>query len=538
MNASRVMDPITTEVIGSLLATISEEMSAALVRTAYSPNIKERADCSTAVFDRDGRVVAQAQRLPMHMGSLLGSVQEIVDRFPVASLADGDMFIANDPYTGGGSHLPDLNVVAPVFDEGSLIGFVANIAHHSDVGGMVAGSESAACTSIYQEGLRLPPMRLCAAGEVCEEIIELVKLNSRTPADRDGDLRAQVAANVVGTRGLREVCKRYGTATVADQMSDVLTATAQRIRSRLTELPDGTYEHTEWMDRGFGAEEPVAIHARVTVDGGRLQVDFAGTAQQLESGRNIPLGATKATVFSVVKSFIDPYVPSNAGFYDAIEVVAPPGCVVNPEPPAAVSARALTSAIVADAVVGALSAAVPDRAVAPSGPHQLMILSGPGHHEEGYFVDYETFAGALGARPDRPGMDAVRVYASGASNLPVEPLEHAFPLLVERYEVRQGSGGGGRHRGGHGIRRDYRILSSEATVELTGERQERGARGAAGGADGAPGEFVLNPGTEREQRLPGVVTGLRLQRGDVISIRTPGGGGYGDPPGEASRTET
>lgn len=527
MSKGNYFDPIVTEVMGSLLIAISEEMSAALVRTAYSPNIKERADCSTAIFDSSGAVVAQAQRLPLHMGSLLGTVAEVVKRFPVSSLGEGDMFLANDPYTGGGSHLPDLNVVAPVFYEGKLVAFVANCAHHSDVGGMVAGSESASSTDIYQEGIRIPPLRLSRRGEIDDGIVELVQLNSRAPAERDGDLRAQIAANTVGARGVQEMCDRYGAMAVAGNMEALLSATEKRARHRYAQMVDGVYSHVEYMDPGLGSGGPIAIAVTVKCSGDTLKIDFTGTDPQVPSGRNVPFGATLATVYAVAKTLLDPRIPSNSGFYRAIDVTAPPGTVVNPTSPAPVSARALSASIVADAVVGAISQAVPNGAVAASGPHQLMTMSGVDDRLGEFFVNYETFAGGLGARAHKNGMDAVRTYPSGAANLPVEPLEHAFPVLIERYELLQGSGGKGLFKGGDGIRRDYRIRTTEVHVGLTGERQSVPACGVDGGADGAVAAFVLNPGTDREEKLPGIVADVVLTEGDVLSIQTPGGGGNG-----------
>lgn len=546
-----MLDPITTEVIGSLLVSITEEMSAALIRTAYSPNIKERADCSTALFDADGNVLAQAQRLPLHMGSLIGSVEQIVRRFPLDRLQPGDMFLANDPYNGGGSHLPDLNLVAPAFWEDELVGFVANIGHHSDVGGMVPGSESAECRDIFQEGLRLPPLRLCEDGKIREDVLELVQLNSRVPHDRAGDLRAQVAANRVGERGVWELCRRYGVERVRAHAAGLLQATERRARAIFAQIPRGEYVHEEPFDpsadvppaRTTVAGRPAAGRWHLTMDAGsppivrvRLQVDaegllfdFAGTSPQLPNGRNVPRSALLATVYCVVRSLLDPDIASNSGFYRSIRVDAPAGCLVNPIPPGAVGARALTCGVLADGIVGAVSRAVPARAVAGSGPHQLAIPSGLDPRTGEFFVDYETFAGALGARAYHDGLDAVRIYASGAANLPVEPLEHAFPLRVERYELLTDSGGAGTFRGGLGIRRDYRVLPPEVEVALTGERHHVAARGANGGENGALGRFVLNPGTADERRLPSVARSVVLRQGDLLRIETPGGAGYGPP---------
>jgi N-methylhydantoinase B len=520
------LDPITTEVLASAFLSITDEMSTVLIRTAYSPNIKERADCSTALFDAQGRILAQSQRLPLHMGSLLGSVRHIRDRFPLESLKPGDMLLANDPYHGGGSHLPDFNLIAPIFSGDHLIAFAANTAHHSDVGGMVPGSESADCREIYQEGLRLPPVRLCAEGAVQEDIMEIVKLNSRVPKDRDGDLRAQIAANRVATTRVVEVCERYGVAGLRAHGDALLRSTEQRIRSHFARMGDEEHVYEAALDPLPTGEE-VLIRVRIRAVGDALEMDFTGTSPQMGWARNVPYYALAATAYCVVKSLLDPTIPSNDGFYRSLRVVAPEGCVVNPTAPAPVGARALTCGIVADAIVGALSSALPDRAVAESAPHQLITLAGSDPRDGGFFVNYETIAGALGAREAHDGHDGVRIYASGAANLPIEPLEQSFPFLIERYELIQESGGTGRTRGGKGIRRDYRILNEQTEVSLTGERHINAARGRLGGGDGAVGRFILNPGTPGEKELPRVARGILLKKGDVLRVETPGGAGFG-----------
>ncbi|GAA4186095.1 hydantoinase B/oxoprolinase family protein [Gryllotalpicola kribbensis] len=521
------LDPITTEVIGSALFAITEEMSGALMRTAYSPNIRERGDCSTGLFDAEGRVLAQSQRLPLHMGSLLGSVQAVHRAHPADTLRPGDMFVANDPYHGGGSHLPDVNVVAPIFSHDRLIGYAASTAHHSDVGGIAAGSESADCREIFQEGLRLPPVRLVEAGRVNEDVIAIVALNSRVPGDRGGDLRAQIAANRVAEQRLIELDDRYGSENLRGYLEALLEATEKRIRARYAEIAPGVYEHDEYMDP-LPDGTPLRIHVRLEVRDGRLIFDFAGSSPQMPYARNVPLAATAATAFCVVKTLLDPGIATNDGFYRSVEIHAPESTIVNPVEPAPVGARALSCGVLADAIAGVLSLAAPDRIVAGSGPHQLVVLAGLDDRSGSYFVNYETIAGALGATAAYDGLDAVRIYASGAANLPVEALERAFPLRIERYELRDGSGGVGAHSGGRGIRRDYRILSESAQISLTGERHVEPALGVAGGGDGAPGRFLLNPGTEDETELPRIARDLLLRAGDVLRVETPGGAGYGE----------
>ena len=524
---SRV-DPIKAEVVARYLLATAEEMGATLMRTAFSPNIKERADCSTAIFDAAGQVVALAQRVPIHLGSMVGAVDAIRARFTAAEIAPGDMFIANDPYNGGGSHLPDINVIAPVFAEGRIVAFVANIAHHADVGGMVPGSEAAICKTIYQEGLRIPPVRIMRNGEANRDVMDLILLNSRTPKERSGDLKAQFAANVVGVRGVMALIERYGVAEVEATVAAYLDFTERRFRAAIARLPQGVYRAEDALD-GDREGEQAAIKLTLKVWADVLEFDFSGSARELASARNIPYRALLATVYTVAKSLLDPDVPANAGYYRTLMIHAPQASVVGPTPPAAVGARSISCGVLGDVIASALSQAMPASALAASGPHHLIVLSGTDPRTGEYFVDYETVAGGMGARPYRDGVDAVRVHASGASNLPVEALEHAYPLRVERYALREDSGGGGQFRGGMGVIRDYRILADDVTVSLSSERQHVAAAGLEGGYSGRAGEFVYNPECRDERKLPSAAGEIALPRGSLLRIATPGGGGYGQP---------
>lgn len=522
---ARTVDSITAEVVSRHLLSIAEEMAATLIRTSFSANTKERADCSAAVFDRVGRVIAQAHRVPLHLGSMLGAVQAIMERFSVGEIAPGDMFVVNDPYTGGGSHLPDLNVIAPVFRGDTIVGYVANIAHHADVGGMVPGSEAAVCRSIFQEGLRIPPVRIMREGKINQDVFDLILINSRTPDERNGDLKAQFASNLVGIRGVQALFERYGANTDA-AIEAYLAFTRRRFEAAVSRIKPGVYRTEDFLD-GNGPAEKARIALELTITESRLHFDFAGTAPQLTWARNIPRQALVATVYTVAKSLLDPDVPANAGYFDAIEISAPPGTVVQPVSPAPVGCRSMSCGVLGDTVAMALSQAMPDRALAACGPHQLVVFAGPEHNGSGYFVNYETIAGGMGARPYTDGMDAVRVHASGAANLPIEALEHAYPLRVERYAIREGSGGGGTFRGGSGVVREYRALSDGIVVSLSAERQNVPASGMQGGQPGATGRFVLDPGTPSECVLNSAESEMPLRRGSVLAIYTPGGGGYG-----------
>jgi N-methylhydantoinase B len=520
------IDPIRAEVVARYLLGVTEEMGAALTRTAFSPNIKERADCSTAIFDGNGNVVALPQRVPIHLGSMVGVVDAILQRYERAEIRPGDMFMANDPYHGGGSHLPDINVIAPVFVGDEIVAFVANIAHHADVGGMVPGSEAAVCSSIFQEGIRIPPVRIMVEGKLNRDVLDILLLNSRTPDERAGDLRAQFAANTVGLRAMQDLFERYGVASLQQTMGGYLDYTERRFAAAIATLPKGTYTAEDFLD-GNNEGERAAIRLTLTVGEGKLNFDFSGSAPQLQTARNIPYRALIATIYTVVKSMLDPEVPANAGYFRTIEIQTPVASIVGPVSPAAVGARAISCAVLGDVIAVALSQAMPGKALARSGPHQLIVLAGDDPRNGRYFVNYETIAGGMGARSYRDGMDAVRVHASGSSNLPVEALEHAYPFLIERYALRDGSGGAGTFTGGTGVVRDYRVLGDNVVLSLSSERQHVAAAGSEGGEDGAVGRFTLDPDTPQERRLPAAAADIRLVRGQVLRVSTPGGGGFG-----------
>ena len=522
-------DPLLSEVIANLLLSVAEEAGLALIRSAHSPNVRERRDCSTAILDPRGQVVAQAPFIPMHLGSMLGLIGEVLQRFPADSLRPGDVFLANDPYNGGGSHLPDITVVAPAFHNGELVAWVSNIAHHADVGGMVPGSESAACTTIYQEGLRLPPVPVRPELGERDPVVQLILLNTRTPEERLGDLQAQMAALNVGVKGVGEVFERFGPDAVSDGMDRFLDYCEGRVRRNIDRLREGTYTSVDYLDDDGFREEPVAIQCTATVADGGIVLDFAGTAPQMASGKNVPFVATMSVAYCIVKMLLDPELPATSGTYRAVEIRAPKGCLVNPTPPAAVGARAISCGILGDVVVGALGQSMPEMALASSGPHSLTTFAGTDPRSGQPFVDYETVAGALGARAVHDGTDAVRIHASGAANLPVESLELDYPLEVVRYELVRDGGGAGTYRGGLPVRRDTRVLGTEATVSTSADRQRRPASGLRGGVSGAPGSFKLNPDTSTERSVPAVSPSHPLAAGDIVSVQTPGGGGYGDP---------
>ena len=527
----KAIDRITTEVIAHRFNATAEEMLATLVKTAYSPNIKERGDCSTAAFDATGNVLALGTSSAIHFGSMLGMVQNLSRYYPFEGLKPGDAYLTNDPYVGGGSHLPDLSVTSPVFVNDGLVGFVSSLAHHSDVGGKVAGSESADCTSIYQEGLRIPPVKLVDEGEPCTDVLDIVLVNSRTPGERSGDIKAQLAANLTGVRRIEETFRRFGDDTTLAGMIALLDYSEARTRAEIAKIPDGTYENEIFLDHDGIQARNVRLKVAVTIDGDAIHFDFAGSDPQVEGARNCVLNATQAGVYQAVKVVTDPTLPPNGGYFRAITVTAPPGSVLNCVPPAAVGDRSPTTNLLGDLLHGALAKAVPERIMAGCGPRQGMIFSGIDPRRGSYFVDYDIFAGGAGALSNEDGKDAIRVHATTANSTPAEATEQEFPLTVGRCELMRDSGGPGRFRGGLGIRIDITMWADHARVSGRGMCQELAAPGLLGGNGGGVSRFILHPDGARERRLPSVFTELAVEAGTTVRIETPSGAGFGDPLG-------
>lgn len=518
-----------TELIASALEAAAAEMCASLIRSAYSPNVKERGDCSTAICDVQGRTLALATHAPSHLGSTLRLVPAILERFPLASLRPGDAFFANDPYIVGVTHLNDCTVAAPIFVDGALVAFGTAVAHHSDVGGRVPGSESGDSTSIFQEGIRVPPIKLFSEGAVLKDVLELFLLNSRTPHFNEGDIFAQRAATNVGAQRVQDLYARFGATASVGAIARMLDATERRFRDLINrDLRDGVYYAEDWLDEDGINDEPVKLAVQATVRGSDLEFDFSACAKQLGTGKNVPYTHTMATVYYCVKAMIDPDLPINEGMYRPIRVLAPEGSIVNPRAPAGVGSRGLTSMILSDVLVDVLGQAAPERAIAPGGPYQGIILSGWDPGRGRFFVDYENFAGGHGASVRGDGMDVAQIHMTNTSNLPVEVMEIEFPVRVERYEIVPDSGGAGRYRGGTGVCRELRILT-ESNVALRSARQKFPALGREGGLAGTTGSFVLDRDNEPPKRLPSTASEVPLKPGDLLRIVSPGGGGYGDP---------
>jgi N-methylhydantoinase B len=516
------LDPVTLEILRNRLEGIAEEMGQVLIRGAYSPNIKERQDCSTALFDADGRMIAQAEHIPVHLGAMPEAVAAVRERDP----DPGDAYILNDPFAGG-THLPDVTVVSTVAPAGEILGYAVTRAHHADVGGGTPGSMPAGATEIYQEGLRIPAVRIVANGETDEDLLEFVLANVRNPAERRADLRAQLAANDRGERRLGDLLDEYGRKQLENAFDAVIDYSRERIETEITEIPDGTYEATDVLEGDGVSDEEIPIVATVTVDGTSVAVDFAGTAAQVAGNMNAPLAVATSAVYFVVRAVTDPEIQPNQGCYDPIEVTAPEGSLLNPTPPAAVvGGNVETSQRVTDVVLAAFAEALPGTVPAQGqGTMNNTIIGSQrdgGDREADGFTYYETVGGGDGASPGSDGMDGVQVGMTNTLNTPIEALETEYPLSVDRYALRSGSGGDGRHRGGLGIERSVTV-EVDAVVSLLAERRRYAPQGAAGGVPGSTGENLIDG-----DPVPAKTT-VEVDAGTTVTVRTPGGGGYGDP---------
>ena len=543
-------DPIELEIFKNLYHSIAEEMGAALRRTAFSPNIKERRDYSCAVFDSDGEVIAMGDHMPVHLGSMPMSVRAAIDRF---SLAAGDMVMLNDPFAGG-THLPDITLVAPVFvgrgKQRSRSGmgpdfYVASRAHHADVGGTYPGSMGL-CREIYQEGFRIPPVKVMRGGAMDRDVAALLLANVRTPEEREGDLGAQIAACHTGAARLREICARYGLERARRAAADLLAYSEEMMAAFLAQVPAGVYRAEDFLDNDGVNDRPVRIAVAVTVHKRpakasrsrrrtrvgvpapqQVTVDFTGTDLQVEGSVNAVEAITCSACFYVFRCLLREDVPATAGLMRGIRVIAPEGTVVNARPPAAVAGGNVeTSQRIVDVLLRALAQAVPERIpAAASGTMNNLTIGGIDPRTGEPFAYYETVAGGMGARPTTDGVSGVHTHMTNSLNTPAEALEYAYPLRVRRYSLRRASGGDGEHRGGEGIVREVEVLT-DAEVTLLSERRGRGPWGLSGGADGAVGRAFVVRADGSTEELPGKFN-VRLHRGERIRIETPGGGGWG-----------
>ncbi len=507
---SVVLDPVSLSVLQSALAGIAEEMGALLVRASYSSNIKERKDCSAALFDASGILVAQAEHIPVHLGAMPEAVAAVALRDP----GPGDVFIVNDPFTGG-SHLPDITLVSALWHEGKRIGYAVTRAHHSDVGGMQAGSMPAGSNELFQEGIIIPPVRLVRAGDTCDDVLELILANCRTPALRRGDLRAQLAANRLAATRLEELIERRGVQTVVAAFDEVVSYGERRAREFVGRLEDGIYEASGEIEGDGHSDDDFRIAASVAIQGDGMTVDFEGSAPQVAGNVNCPVAVTRAACFFALRVLLPSDVPRNDGVHRVMSVSVPERTLVNAARPAAVVAGNVeTSQRIADTVLQAL-AQVADLPAQGQGTMNNLVIGGE------QWTYYETLGGGQGGSSRGPGASGVHVGMTNTLNTPIEALELEYPLRVERYELVYGTGGEGRHRGGDGLVRSVSVLE-EASLSLLADRRRHRPRGAAGGGDGSTGANLVN-GTELAPKAS-----ARLAPGDVVEVRTPGGGGWGE----------
>jgi N-methylhydantoinase B len=523
------LNAIEVELLRNALASICDEMYVALMKSSYSTNIKERTDHSTAIFDARGRVVVQGESLPLHLASMLGLIEVLLERVPVASMRPGDMFISNDPFVGKGSHLPDVALVSPIFHEGKLVAFVADIAHHADIGGMAPGSMAGGMTEVYQEGLRIPPIRILREGEVIQDVLDLILLNVRVPEERRGDYMAQIAANRLGERRFAEFFQRWSVAAYEEGAEAIVKAVALRMRKGIAELPDGVYGFEDVMDDDGMGTTDIPFKVRVEVRGDEVFLDFAGSSPQVAGNINVTTAGLQASVLYALKVLLDPDGPTNHGMLEPVHITAPAGSIVNADFPAATAARAQACQRIIDTVLGALSGAVPERVIAASnGANGVSAFSGVGPNGRRY-VYMETIGGGAGARSYKDGTDGVQVHVTNTSNLPIESLEKEYPLLIERYELVEESGGAGRWRGGLGLRRVYRPLGHTTLFSGQGERCVHPPWGIFGGGPGGLGSFEILHDDGRRTALPIKPTTVKIPPDACIVVVTPGAGGYGPP---------
>lgn len=510
------LDPITVEVIGNALGSIVDEMGETLVRAAYSTNIKERRDSSTCLFDAAGRTLCQASHIPMHLGSLIGVIEEIYRRTPLDDIRPGDVFVGNDAYTGGGTHLPDIVLAEPIFHGGRLVAWATNTAHHADF-------VDRAHAHIFQEGLRIPPVRLYREGRIVEDILDLILLNLQVPRERLNDLRAQMAANRQGIQRFGELAERYGIEQLL-AAGDALMDYAERLtRAGIRTIPPGVYTFEDSYESNE-LDGIMTFRVRIEVAGDEIRLDFEAP-DQVRAGINLVWTALLASVYYAVKALIGPDIPPNAGLFRPIRVKARKGSILNAAPPAAVNSRLHTGQRVVDLIFGALAPAIPDRIIAAcNGACTNSTFSGIDPRTGQFYVYLETIGGGFGARAAKDGLDGVHVHLTNTSNLPVEALEAEYPLVLERYELVRDSGGPGQFRGGMGLLRQVRVEGHECRTYIHGSRFQKGPWGLAGGGEGGRADFAFSNGVELPARARAVI-----RDGQRVYITTPGAGGYGDP---------
>ena len=523
-------DPITLQVLQARLAGIVQEMQNSLFRTGYSTIIRESQDASCAILNTRGEVVAQHVVLPLHMGAFPACAAAILKSFPPEEINDGDAFIINHPYLGGSPHAPDMGVLTPIYHRGEWVGFAANMAHKSDIGGTVPGSGSGTAREIYQEGLHLPPVKYMASRQPVKEIEALIAANSRTAAVVTGDLRGQVGAARLGERRIDELMERYGKATVVECTELLSEYTENRVRQTIASWPDGESEGESFVDHdGIDLQRPIRIHVKVVKSGDRLQFDFSGSSDQTQGPANIRPPLVRAACVYCVVALVDRFLPINQGLARVIDATFRPGSVVDPRFPAAVNTYMPTALTAAEAVLKALAPLVPDRRIAGGSGSAALVLGGRDPQSNRAFVHYEIFSGGTGARAGKDGVSATAFHLSNCKTAPIEIIESEFPARVERFEMIADSGGPGRWRGGLGFARDYRILTDDVRFSMRTDKHAIAPFGIDRGLAGGKGACIVKGEGGDAKRLPSRFGDQPLRANDVVRVERPGGGGLGDP---------
>ena len=522
------VDRITFEVVNNALVGVAEQMAATILRTSYSTVIREMLDYSTAVFDLEGRIIAQSCRIPIHLNSMSRSLRTTLDEtIPITEWRPGDIIVTNDPYKGG-QHLPDIQTFLPVFSDSKLVAFCGTLGHHLDVGGMRPGSYAGDADEIYQEGLRIPPIKLFREGEINERLFALIAANIRQPETTIGDLRSQTAALEIGRDGIIELIERYGLETFKACMELAIESSEARMRDKLRELPNGTWEGEYFIDDDGVTEGAIRIATKVTIDDGSIHVDFTGTDPQRRSPINATLSSCESATYFTILSILDPTIPANYGVYKPITITAPEGSIVNALPPAPVVGRNAVTHTVVGALTKALSQVVPDRITASYyAMSNVYILAGDSGNDGRGWILFDIEVGGGGGRHSKDGLDCYSQGIHNLANTPIEMVETTYPLRFRRYEFLPDSCGPGKHRGGLGVRRDIEFLDENGSLNTQFDKFKIAPFGLFGGGDGAKGQLFLNPDGANERELRSKTVDCKLTRGDVVSMRTQGGGGYG-----------
>lgn len=521
------VDPVTLEVVRNKLDGIANEMQSTLLRSAFSPIVKEGMDCSAALFTADGQTIAQATAIPIHLATMIPALGAVIARYPVDRMAAGDVFILNDPY-GGGTHLPDFTLFVPVFARERVIAFSVATVHHQDVGGMTPGSIPTNATEIYQEGLRIPPLKYCEAGRVNDTLTEVFRCNIRLPDTFMGDLNAQLAACRVGARRLGELCAAHGSETLTRIFALLLDRSEAMTRAALRTLPRGTYRYVDWLDNdGVEVDKPVRVEVAVTVGDGTIHFDFTGTNAQVRGPINCVPGGAQAAAYYVVRAVTGAEIPTNGGCFRPVTLFLPEGSLVNPRAPAPVNARTATIKRMCGTMIGALAGIAPDRVPAAAAGMSLMLVFGGQRADGSQFIVSELVAAGTGASSETDGVDCLQTDGTNSMNLPVEALAIEAPVRVVRFGLRTDSGGPGRHRGGLGVVREYEFLVDGIQLTYRGERHFTEARGSHGGGSGARARAVITRADGTIEAIPSKCI-TRVSRGDRLLVETAGGAGFGD----------